>query len=175
VELHGGRITAHSEGPGTGSEFTVTLPVLAEGSKDKPVQAPHAALATRTPPRRVLVVDDNKDAAESVAMLLRLWGHTVRAAFTGPQALEAAEEYQPEIALLDIGLPGMDGYEVARQLRQRPQFQQTVLVAVTGYGQEEDRRRSEDAGFDHHLTKPVAPEALQQILAHAVRRSGKPA
>jgi CheY-like chemotaxis protein/two-component sensor histidine kinase len=168
VELHGGRVTASSEGPGKGSEFVVCLPVL-QGAPEHAKPHPPARLSLETTSRRVLVVDDNTDAAESVAMLLRLWGHAVRVAHTGPEALRAAEEYQPDVVVLDIGLPGMDGYEVARRLRERPHFQKTVLAALTGYGQADDRRRSEDAGFDHHLTKPVAPDALQTIIAQAAR------
>jgi CheY-like chemotaxis protein len=98
-------------------------------------------------------------------MLLRFWGHTVRLAYNGPEALRAAEEFGPEVVVLDIGLPGMNGYDVARALRQRPRLSHALLVAVTGYGQDEDRRRSHDAGFDHHLTKPVDPEQLHAMLA----------
>jgi PAS domain S-box-containing protein len=164
VEMHGGAVTAASEGPGKGSEFVVRLPGVREapgpgtGANGR-AAAPAAAL------RRVLVVDDNVDAAESIGMLLRLWGHEVRVAYNGPQALTAAAEYRPEVVVLDIGLPGMSGYEVARQLRQRPQFAKALLVAVTGYGQDEDRRRSGEAGFDHHLTKPVDPDILHALLA----------
>jgi two-component system CheB/CheR fusion protein len=170
VELHVGRVSAHSEGPGTGSELSVHLPVRPEADQHKKEEPPDPPPLPATS-RRILVVDDNTDAAESIAVLLRLWGHAVRVAYTGPEALQAAQEYQPEVALLDIGLPGMDGYELARRLRQQPSFQGTVLAAVTGYGQEDDRRRSVDAGFDHHLTKPVAPEALRKIIADAARRA----
>ena len=114
---------------------------------------------------RVLLVDDNVDAAESLAMLLRLWGHEVAVAHDGPAALRAAEGQRPQVALLDIGLPGMDGYELARRLRSQPGLGRVVLVALTGWGQEEDRRRSQEAGFDHHLTKPVELGALQKLLA----------
>jgi CheY-like chemotaxis protein len=110
-------------------------------------------------------VDDNVDAAESVAMVLRPGGHEVRLAHNGPEALQVAQEYRPEVVILDIGLPVMSGYEVARRLRQGPQFGQALLIAVTGYGQEKDRRRSEEAGFDRHLVKPVSPEALEEVLA----------
>ena len=120
--------------------------------------------AFSVPGRRVLVVDDNRDSAESVALLAEIWGHEVRTALDGPAALEIAAAYRPEIILLDIGLPGMDGYEVARELRQG-QGDGPVLVAMTGYGMEEDRRRSQEAGFDHHLVKPVDPEALRGLLA----------
>jgi PAS domain S-box-containing protein len=162
VEMHGGAVTASSAGPGQGSEFVVRLPVLPQALQPEGSE-PRGRPVVATP-RRVLVVDDNVDAAESVALLVRLWGHDVRVAYTGPEALQAAEEYQPEVVVLDIGLPGMNGYEVAGRLRQQPRFQKTLLVAVTGYGQEEDRRRSEEAGFGHHLTKPVDPAALEKLL-----------
>jgi PAS domain S-box-containing protein len=164
VELHGGSITAHSEGPGKGSEFILRLPGLTDLAK--PAQSEsgvHAVQVSTT--RRVLVVDDNVDAAESIAMLLQLWGHDVRLAHNGPEALKAAEQYQPDIIVLDIGLPGISGYEVARQLRQQPRFRETRLIAMTGYGQEEDFRRSMDAGFDQHVTKPVDPDDLQRLLS----------
>src|SRR5207249_1563474 len=117
-----------------------------------------------SPPRRILVVDDTVDAAESLAKLLELTGHDVRTARDGPAALEAARIYRPEVVLLDIGLPGMDGYEVARRLRKQPATEHVRLVALTGYGQAEDRRRSREAGFDHHLVKPVDPAALEGLL-----------
>ena len=145
VEMHGGTIAAHSEGPGTGSEFVVRLPVLAGLGEPSGPAGPDRAGAPRRrlPRRRILVVDDNVDAAESLARLLtRLYGHEVRVAHDGPEALAAAEEFRPEVVLLDIGLPGMDGYEVARRLRERPEFEETLLVALTGWGQEADRRRS---------------------------------
>jgi two-component system, chemotaxis family, CheB/CheR fusion protein len=114
--------------------------------------------------RRLLVVDDNKDAAESMSMLLELWGHEVICAYDGRAALEAAAQYHPDAVFLDIGLPGMDGYEIAERLRELPESGHTVLVAITGYGQDEDRRRSREAGIDYHLVKPVAPETLQKLL-----------
>jgi PAS domain S-box-containing protein len=171
VALHGGTVTASSAGPGRGSEFVVRLPGVLEASGLGPTTGgPGTSLAP--PARRVLVVDDNVDAAESVAMLLRLAGHDVRVAHNGPEAVQVATTYRPEVVVLDIGLPGMSGYEVARSLRQDPQFRDTLLVAVTGYGQEEDRQRSEEAGFDHHLTKPVDPDRLQLLLAGRTAASG---
>jgi signal transduction histidine kinase/CheY-like chemotaxis protein len=171
VELHGGSVTAHSEGPGKGSEFIVRLPV----ELDQPAcQTGQTGTPAETAGWRVLVVDDNVDAAESLTLLLRLRGHEVQKAHTGPEALRAAAEHRPEVVVLDIGLPGMDGYEVARRLRQEPRFQETVLVAVTGYGKEDDRRRSEEAGFDHHLVKPVDPQALHQVLAKTYRNRTPP-
>ncbi len=166
VELHGGSITARSEGLGKGSEFTVRLPALSGVPGLGPGETGQQTLPASAG-RRVLVVDDNVDAAESVAMLLRLEGHEIRLAYSGPEALQAAEEYRPEVILLDIGLPGMNGYEVARRLRQQPPFQRTLLAAMTGYGQDEDRRRSAEAGFDRHLTKPVDPDTLVRLMAEA--------
>ena len=163
VELHGGTVTAHSEGAGKGSEFVVRLPGVLEGTGHEPREAAPRALPA-VAARRVLVVDDNVDAAESVAMLLRLWGHQVRIAHTGPEAMRAAEEFRPALIVLDIGLPGMNGYDVAQHLRKQPLFRNTVLAAMTGYGQENDRRRSREVGFDHHFTKPVDPEALHAFL-----------
>src|SRR5215469_13292162 len=114
--------------------------------------------------RRLLVVDDNRDAAESMSMLLELWGHDVAYAYDGPSALETAEQWHPEAVFLDIGLPGMDGYEVAEKLRELPNAKGAVLVAITGYGQEDDRLRSLRAGIDHQLVKPVAPDALRSLI-----------
>ena len=114
--------------------------------------------------RRLLVVDDNRDAAESMSMLLEMWGHEVAFAYDGPSAIETAEQWRPEAVFLDIGLPGMDGYEVAERLRQLPQAKGAVLIAITGYGQEDDRLRSRRAGIDHHLVKPVAPDALRNLI-----------
>jgi len=117
-----------------------------------------------TAKRRLLVVDDNKDAAESMSMLLEMWGHDVAYAYDGPTALETAEQWQPEAVFLDIGLPGMDGYEVAERLRELPHAKDAVLIAITGYGQDDDRLRSRQAGIDHHLVKPVAPDALRSLI-----------
>lgn len=160
VELHGGRIEALSEGPGKGSEFVIHLPNSSQPSAETKPQANAVAI----PFLRVLVVDDNVDAAESLAVLLRDLGQEVRVAHDGRAALSAAAGYRPDVVLLDIGLPELSGYDVARQLRQDPAFQDTLLVAVTGYGQDEDRHRSTDAGFDHHLVKPVDPGTLRQVL-----------
>jgi CheY-like chemotaxis protein len=113
---------------------------------------------------RLLVVDDNRDAAESMSMLLEMWGHEVVYAYDGPTAIETAQQWAPRAVFLDIGLPGMDGYEVAERLRELPQGKRAVLIAITGYGQEDDRRRSQRAGIDHHLVKPVAPDALRHLI-----------
>lgn len=114
--------------------------------------------------QRLMVIDDNKDAAESMSMLFELWGHEVLCTYDGRAALEAAAKYRPDAVFLDIGLPGMDGYEIAERLREIPESSRTVLVAITGYGQDEDRRRSREVGIDHHLVKPVAPETLHKLL-----------
>ena len=154
-------------GPGLGSEFSIWLPLAPER---RPAQADgrrRAAAATSLPLRRVLVVDDNVDAAQSLAMLLRILGQDVRTAHNGRSALEAARASMPEIAILDIGLPGMDGHELARRLRNEPGGAAVLIIALTGWGQDVDRRRSAEAGFDHHLTKPADPEALRKLLSQA--------
>jgi len=129
--------------------------------------APSQSRANPLPQRRVLVVDDNRDLAESLGMVLRLWGHDVKVVYDGPGALAAAREYRPDVVFLDIGLPGLDGYEVARRLRGPLGFRDARVVAITGYGREEDRRKAREAGFDVHLTKPVDPEELQKLLQPA--------
>jgi CheY-like chemotaxis protein len=166
TEMHGGSAEAHSGGTGQGSEFVVRWPLVGEQTPATVEAPPEKAPATERA-LRVLLVDDNVDAAESLAMLLRLWGHEGTVANDAPAALRAAEAQSPEVALLDIGLPGMDGYELARRLRSQPGLGRAVLVALTGWGQEEDRRRSQEAGFDHHLVKPVDLSALQELLAQA--------
>jgi signal transduction histidine kinase len=163
VQMHGGRVEAHSEGPGKGSEFMVRLP-LYRGPLPEPDDSGDGA-AVAAPPRRILVVDDNRDSAQSLATLLRLTGNDVLAANDPRAALEAAARFRPEVAILDIGLPGMDGYELARRLRSLPGLEHLRLAALTGYGSEEDRRRSRDAGFDDHLVKPVEMETLQAFLS----------
>ncbi|MGV3722115.1 MAG: PAS domain S-box protein [Actinomycetota bacterium] len=163
VELHGGTIQAFSEGAGKGSEFVVRLPALPVERQPRPETAAHGAPKLR--PMRVLVVDDLVDAAESLQDLLEAWGQEVQLAHTGPAALLAAEEFRPHVVLLDLGLPGWDGFEVARRLRELPEGDSLRLIAVTGYGQEEDVRRTSEAGFTAHLTKPVDVILLQQTLA----------
>jgi CheY-like chemotaxis protein len=167
VEMHGGRVEAHSGGAGQGSEFVVRLPQLSPKALPEVQQSLSPGLTSRGPGRRVLVVDDNRDAAESLALLLEVAGHQVRACHDGPAALERVEEFQPDVVLLDIGLPGMDGYEVARRLRALPGGRGVLLVALTGYGQDDDQRRAREAGFDHHLIKPADLEALAGLLAAA--------
>jgi PAS domain S-box-containing protein len=163
VEMHGGSVVARSAGAGQGSEFSVRLPVVAKARM--PAARPSRFTNLATLAHRVLVVDDNVDAAESAAMLLRLWGHAVQTAHDGPFALQAARAFRPEIVLLDIGLPGLNGYEVAKQLRAQPWGRGMYLVAMTGFGQDDDKRRSLAAGFDVHLTKPLDPVKLEQLIA----------
>ncbi|HYD54228.1 MAG TPA: response regulator, partial [Gemmatimonadaceae bacterium] len=158
---------ARSAGPGRGSEFVVELPLgPAPSAAVAPGEAPNVTARARATGRRVLVVDDNRDAAELLAEGLRLHGHEVRVAFDGPSALEVADELEPEVALLDIGLPVMNGYELARRLRERGA--RCHLVAVTGYGQEADRIRAREHGFDTHVVKPVDLEKMREL----VRRAG---
>jgi signal transduction histidine kinase len=172
VELHGGGVTAQSEGPGRGSAFTLRLPVAggpqaegaAEGAADASAAPPGAAAGTERS-RRVLVVDDNADAAETLAEWLALRGHEVRTAQSGNEALEAAPQFRPEVVFLDIGLPGMSGYDVARRLRQAGGCSGAVFVALTGWGTDEDRRRSEEAGFALHLVKPIENAKLDAVFA----------
>ncbi len=162
VELHYGTVAAHSAGLGQGSEFIVRLPALypAEDSI-APVETAKPHVLTS----RVLVVDDNMDAADMFAMTLQIFGYQVQATYSGQTALDAAVEYQPDFVLLDIGLPDMNGYEVAQRLRQQPNAKDVWLIAVTGYGQDSDRQRSQEAGFDYHLVKPVELQKLQDLLA----------
>ena len=174
TELHGGRVVAASEGLGRGSTFTVFLPPAAEQREEPAAQAPAAqavaqAAGSGDAPLRVLIVDDNEDAAESMADILRFMGHHAEVSFSAPKAIQIAADVDPDLVLLDIGMPEMDGYEVARRLR-RLLRAGVRLVAVTGYGAEDDLRRSREAGFDEHAVKPVMPEAIAAILARA--RSG---
>jgi signal transduction histidine kinase/CheY-like chemotaxis protein len=162
VELHGGRIEAVSDGPGTGSRFTVHLPVGATAGSD--VAAPTLPLAAPPVWRKILVADDNRDAADSLALLLELQGHQVVRALDGESALESYRRLQPDICLLDIGMPGRSGYEVARAIRQSPGGDRPVLIAITGWGQEHDRSQAIAAGFDHHMTKPVDPQRLTRLV-----------
>lgn len=167
VELHGGTVVAHSEGSGKGSEFVVRLPALPAREPDAPaVAAAPTEAAAAGPARRVLVVDDNIDAAESLALMLRVHGHEVTVAYDGAGAVAAVRAGAPEVVFLDIGLPDRDGYTVARELRSLPGGARLLLIALTGWGQEDDRRRAMEAGFDYHLVKPVEPEAIEELLAH---------
>jgi PAS domain S-box-containing protein len=161
VELHGGKVAAYSAGLGQGSEFIVRLPALS--SAGEPI-APIEIAQRSGKASRVLVVDDNVDAADMLVMMLQMFGHEVKAAYSGQAALETAVEYQPDFVLLDIGLPDMNGYEVAQHLRQQQRTKNVSLIAMTGYGQDADRQRSQEAGIDLHLVKPVDPKKLQDVL-----------
>jgi two-component system CheB/CheR fusion protein len=164
--MHKGTVQAFSAGPGEGSEFVVRLPLLPDvtPTADAAHKPDSSKRAKASVTHRILVVDDNRDSADSLAMLLRLVGHDVRTVNDGRQALVVAAGYRPNLVFLDIGLPGMDGYNVARHMRTQPELADVVLVALTGYGTEEDRRRSEEAGFNHHMVKPVHFEALNELL-----------
>jgi signal transduction histidine kinase len=166
VELHGGTVTASSAGRGKGSEFIVRVPALRSRSDSKDVRV---RPATERKPSHVLVVDDNVDAAECIGVMLELKGHKVQVVHDGFAAVEAAKRDKPDVILLDIGLPGRDGYEVAEILRADPELAKTKIVAVTGYGKEDDRQRSAAAGMDHHLTKPVDLEDLDQLMGDLAR------
>jgi len=165
VKLHGGTVTAHSDGAGRGSEFIVRLPLAHEQRPAGEVR-PEGAPESRSH-CRVLVVDDNEDSVESLAMLLRMLGHEVETAKDAEGGLAALDTFRPNVAILDIGLPKVTGYDLAKQIRERPWGKGVVLVALTGWGQKQHRKRSTEAGFDHHLTKPVEFDVLQQILAAA--------
>ncbi len=170
IEMHHGSVEARSRGLGEGCEFVIRLPISAQQSDpdhgrvmgQQPQQPPPSGF-------RLLVVDDNQDAASSLAMLFKLQGHEVRVAFSGMAALEMATTYTPDVVFLDIGMPGMDGYEVARRLRQQPGLEKIVLAALTGWGQQEDRRRTAEAGFNHHLVKPPEPKAIETVLSELKR------
>jgi CheY-like chemotaxis protein len=162
VTLHGGSIEARSEGIGQGSEFIARIPLGTpletpdvEASAD--VLVPGAGL-------KILVVDDSRDAADTCAILLELSGHHVQTAYTGQRALELAEAFRPHVLMLDIGIPDLDGYQVARKIRASSWGRSAILIAVTGWGQEEDRHRAFDAGFNHHLTKPIAAETVESLI-----------
>jgi PAS domain S-box-containing protein len=163
VELHGGTVEAHSGGVGQGSEFVVRLPILMETPRIP--TRPVTTSSTGTPTRRILVVDDNRDAAESLALLLQLMGHETRAVYDGLEAVEAAKKFHPDVVLLDIGLPKLDGYQAAARIRALQRDKRLTLVALTGWGMGEDLRRSDEAGFDAHMVKPVEPDALMRLLA----------
>jgi CheY-like chemotaxis protein len=163
VEMHGGTVTAHSEGLGMGSQFVVRLPVLAEppASASLPTKDLDQGRASS---RRILVVDDNHDSAKMLATLLRLTGNEVETAFDGLEALQTGERFGPEVVLLDIGMPRLNGYETCRRIRQQPWGKEALLIAQTGWGQNEDKRRTAEAGFDAHFVKPVSLAALNRLL-----------
>jgi signal transduction histidine kinase len=164
VEMHGGRVDVKSDGEGQGSEFLVHLPLAVEttGSANPSTSSRSTAVLSS---QRILVVDDNRDAADSLRTLLTLLGAVAEVAYGGAEALSAVEKFHPAVVLLDLGMPEMDGYEVAKRIRQRAEFDDVTLIALTGWGQEEDRRRAQDAGFNHHLVKPADLSSLQALLA----------
>jgi PAS domain S-box-containing protein len=174
VHLHGGELEAFSRGIGSGSEFVMKLPL--EPSPDhEETRVPLAEVKLATPAQlRILVVDDNQDAAQTMAMLLRFDGHLVETAFDGPEALDVASRFTPDIVMLDLGLPGLTGLEVARRLRVQPRTRRARLIALTGYGQDEDHRRSQEAGFDLHLVKPVDKAQLDQVLVQLSTKAAIP-
>jgi signal transduction histidine kinase/CheY-like chemotaxis protein len=163
VEMHGGTVEARSGGPGQGSEFLVRLPPATGPSIPGP--AAPADRGEGAPPCRILIADDNRDVVDSLAMLLRLQNHVVQVARDGREAVEAAGRFRPDVVFLDIGMPALNGLQAARQIRNQPGGEEMLLVAITGWGQDEDRRRATEAGFDHHLTKPVDPAAVERLLA----------
>jgi len=172
VSMHGGSVEARSEGLGHGSEFIVRLPVAEPDSSASESAQPRAGDKPKAVParHRILAVDDNKDSVDSLGMLLKFLGADVQVAYDGPSALEAVRICRPSIVLLDIGMPGMDGNEVARRIRQDPECRDVLLIALTGWGQQDDRRRTREAGFDHHLVKPVDLGALQALLSSVDER-----
>jgi CheY-like chemotaxis protein/nitrogen-specific signal transduction histidine kinase len=176
VELHQGRVEVESPGLGKGASFTVTLPCISavEPQRSAAVPVVPARSSSEVYGRRVLVVDDNIDAAESTAAFLRLEGHEVKAVHDGMQALASLKVFDPHVVVLDIGLPGLDGYAVARQLRERGDTSHVLLIALTGYGQREDRQRAADAGFDYHYVKPADPREIQSAIERGRNTAGEP-
>ena len=172
VELHGGTVTAQSEGLNRGSTFIVRLRLWQAASAPEEVRHAAVEIKDNASRRKILVVDDNRDSAMSLSLLLELDGHEVRRAYDGLEALEIADDFRPDITLLDIGMPKLDGYGAARELRRREWAKGALLVALTGWGQQEDKRLAREAGFDHHMVKPVDPEALRQLLVEPKRASG---
>jgi CheY-like chemotaxis protein len=164
VELHGGSVEGHSKGLGAGSKFVVRLPAAEDHAALDALGRREPLTGSRPVVRRILVADDNEDAAMSLALILSMLGHETRTARNGLEALEIAEQFQPEVVLLDIGMPKLNGYDTARRLRQKTDGAQLLLVALTGWGQEADRLRSTDAGFDSHLIKPVDVAQIQRLL-----------
>jgi CheY-like chemotaxis protein/anti-sigma regulatory factor (Ser/Thr protein kinase) len=165
VELHQGRVDVTSEGPGKGAKFSVVLPCISEVPQEGAPGKPSPAERLATEGRRILVVDDNVDAAESIAVLLRLEGHEVKTVTDGHQALACSRVFAPSVVVLDIGLPGMSGYEVARRLREMPETSRALFIALTGYGQREDRALATEAGFHHHFIKPADPRAIHAVIS----------
>jgi signal transduction histidine kinase/ActR/RegA family two-component response regulator len=175
VELHGGSVEARSAGPGKGSEFTLRLPLLETLAPARQGPSEDDEKSRAGPKCRILVADDLRDSVESLALMLRLAGHDIQTANDGLEAVQAAATFRPDVVLLDLGMPKMNGHEAARHIRQQPWGKNMLLIALTGWGQEEDRRRSAEAGFDHHLVKPAEPKALEELLDGLRRAKGQPA
>jgi CheY-like chemotaxis protein len=163
VEMHDGTLEVHSAGAGQGSEFVVRLPIMVETPKPPP--EPTVSEPTTTTARRILVVDDNRLSADSLARLLQLTGNETHTAYDGLEAVQAATTLKPDVVLLDIGLPKLNGYEAARKIREEPWGKKMVLVALTGWGQDEDRQKSREAGFNGHMVKPIDHAELMKLLA----------
>jgi CheY-like chemotaxis protein len=165
VEMHSGSVEAHSEGRGRGTSIYVRLPIAA--AAPAPLQPTRSDTARRfsSTAHRILIADDNRDAAESMGMLLRLMGNDVRTVFDGVEAVEEAETFRPDLILLDIGMPKLNGYDAARRIREKGWSQDTTLVALTGWGREDDKRKAAEAGFDRHFTKPIDPAVLERLIA----------
>jgi CheY-like chemotaxis protein len=163
VEVHGGRVEAASPGPGRGARFTAWLPL--DGGPDSPPPPDEPDRAAKGEPRKVLIIEDNRDAADALRLLLDARGHEVSAAATGPQGVEQARQFRPELVLCGLGLPGMSGFDVARALCAEPGTAGALLVCVSGYGQEQDCQKARVAGFDEVLLKPVDPEVLLRLVA----------
>jgi CheY-like chemotaxis protein len=169
VEMHGGSVDVKSDGHGKGSEFLVRLPAVLSVVQPRSEEQQWTGVSGR---RRVLVVDDNRDAATSLAIMLRLMGNESKTAHDGLEALEMAAAFRPDLILLDIGMPKLNGYDTARQIRQQPWGKHVALVALTGWGLEEDRRKSRDAGFDSHMVKPIQLQDLEKLLAPSSAATG---
>ena len=165
VEMHGGSVEGRSDGPGHGSEFLVRLPLAVATAPAKALE--EAAAPSIRASRRILVVDNEKDVADGLAMLLQVMGANVRVAYDGASALAAVADFKPHLAFVDIGMPGMDGYETARRIRMLPEGGGVVLIALSGWGQDDDRQRAQEAGFDRHCVKPIKFTVLEELLAPA--------
>jgi CheY-like chemotaxis protein len=163
VQMHDGHVEAKSEGPGKGAEFVVRLPIIVSASGST-MPAHYGEEPSPNSSLRILIVDDNRDGADSLGMMLRIMGNDIRTAYDGRTGVELAKDFDPHVVLLDIGLPGLNGYEACRRIREQNSGKEIVLIAVTGWGQEDDLRRSHEAGFDHHLVKPVNSQELLKLL-----------